>query len=275
MIERRLHELDDAGLSEALGALAGAIDWPVAAPADGPDIATRVRVRIASAPRRAARAPWWRPARRGLLLALLALLALAAVAGAIGLGLPGLRLTLAEPSATPPAAVPSASVPAGPPGSNLGLGEQVTLEEARQWGPGPLLASTDDRLGPPDAVYLDRSKGRQVALVWAEDPALPSTLEPGVGAILMAFDGTIDDEYYEKIIHTGTTVERVTVDGQPGFWISGAPHYFFYVVPGGGPVDDMRRWVGDALIWSDGVTTYRLETGLGREAAIEIAESLE
>jgi hypothetical protein len=275
MIERRLHDLDDAGLADALGALAGAIDWPVTAPAGGPDLATRVRVRLVDALPPARPAAWWRPARRGLVLALLALLALAAVAGAIGLGLPGLRLTLAEPSASPPTPAPSASEPAGPAGSSLGLGEPVTLAYAREWGPGVLRLPTDDRLGPPDAVYLDRSKGRQVALVWAPDQALPPTVDPGVGAILMTFDGTVDEAYYEKIIGSGTRLDPVTVDGQPGYWISGAPHYFFYIVPGGGPVDDVRRWVGDALIWSDGAMTYRLETALGRDAAIEIAESLE
>jgi hypothetical protein len=39
-------------------------------------------------------------------------------------------------------------------------------------------------------------------------------------------------------------------------------------------VSDSRRWVGDTLLWTDGGTTYRLETALGRDAAIRIAESL-
>jgi hypothetical protein len=273
MIERRLHDLDDAGLADALGMLAGAIDWPVATPAGGPDLAVRVRVRLVEAPRPARPTTWWRPARRGLVLALLALLALAAVAGAIGLGLPGLRLTLAEPSASPPMAAPSATAPAGPAGSSLGLGELVPIEEAQAWGAGPLRLPTDARLGPPDAVYLDRSRGRQVAMVWAADAALPGSLEPGIGAILMAFDGTVEEAYYEKILGIGAIIERVTVGGQPGFWISGAPHFFVYVSTSGGFVDDGRRWVGDALIWSDGTTTYRLETSLDRDAAIEIAET--
>lgn len=273
MNERRLHDLDDAGLADALGALTGAIDWPVAAPAGGPDLAVRVRVRLVDASGRSRRTTWRRPARRGLVLALLALLALAAVAGAIGLGLPGLRLTLAEPSASPPKPAPSATAPAGPAGSSLGLGELVPMEEAQAWGAGPLRLPTDARFGPPDAIYLDRARGRQVAMVWAADAALPASLEPGIGAILMAFDGTVEEEYFEKILGEGTTIERVTVDGQPGFWISGAPHFFFYESTSGGFVDDARRWVGDALIWSDGTTTYRLETSLGRDAAIEIAET--
>lgn len=40
-------------------------------------------------------------------------------------------------------------------------------------------------------------------------------------------------------------------------------------------IDDGRRWVGDALAWTDGAITYRLESGLGRDASIELAESVE
>src|SRR5687768_17411683 len=90
---------DDAGLEALLRAGAGSIAWPTARPPGAPDIAMRVRARlIADPPRPVARRPWttWRPVRRGLVLALAALLALAAIAGAVGLGLPGLRLILGD-----------------------------------------------------------------------------------------------------------------------------------------------------------------------------------
>jgi hypothetical protein len=32
--------------------------------------------------------------------------------------------------------------------------------------------------------------------------------------------------------------------------------------------------VGDVLIWSDGELTYRLETSLGRDAAVELAATI-
>ena len=38
---------------------------------------------------------------------------------------------------------------------------------------------------------------------------------------------------------------------------------------------ESRRWVGDVLLWADGPITYRLETSLGRDAAIAIAETLQ
>ena len=62
--------------------------------------------------------------------------------------------------------------------------------------------------------------------------------------------------------------------GQLGYWITGEPHQFFYEGPNGF-VEDPRRWVGDVLLWADGPITYRLETSLGRDATIAIAETLQ
>jgi hypothetical protein len=287
---------DDQGLEAALRALSSEIDWPTAAPmadgvAAGPDIATRVRVRLASGEQRRSRGWWWvagRPVRRSLVLAIIALLALAIAAAAVGLGLPGLRITLGEPPASLlPSPTPGASAgatrsgtptpsPTLPPiaGMNLRLGRQVSLDEVESLTGVPVRLPADERLGRPESVWVDRAKADQVAYVWASSDELPQSLEPGVGLILMRFDGTTDDEFYEKAIHSGTTLVRVTVDGHDGYWISGDPHFFFYQKDGG-YVDDGRRWVGDALVWSDGATTYRIESALGREATIDIAESIE
>jgi hypothetical protein len=48
----------------------------------------------------------------------------------------------------------------------------------------------------------------------------------------------------------------------------------FFWTSADGFVDDPRRWVGDVLLWADGPITYRLETSLGLEEAIRIAESV-
>ena len=66
----------------------------------------------------------------------------------------------------------------------------------------------------------------------------------------------------------------MTVNGGRGFWISGPQHFFYYVDPSGAIVEDSRRSVGDTLIWTDGDVTYRLESRLGMEEAIRLAESL-
>lgn len=274
----RLAARDDAGLEALLRGSAEAIAWPTASPAGAPDLAMRVRVRLVAEPRPAARRPWtvWRPVRRSLVLALVALLALAAIVGAVGLGLPGLRLILGEPPvSSPPSVAPSRTPPPGPIGSSLRLGELYALDEVEALTGIPVQLPTDPAIGPPDAVYVDRVRGNQVAFVWAASDVLPETREPGIGLILMRFDGTMEDTYREKLLGQGTTVERVTVDGHRGFWVSGEAHFFFYVRKEGGIVDDGRRWVDDALAWTDGILTYRIESALGRDASIELAESLE
>jgi hypothetical protein len=272
--------LDDDALGKALRDLATQIDWPTSDAS--PDLATRVRLAIVARPV-PARRPWWRPAGRGLAIALLALLAFAAVAGAVALGLPGLRLILDEPSASPPIATPGPTPSAGSsgeapssgtPGAGLGLGVAMDLDAAGAAVGRPIPLPSDPSLGVPDAVYVDADKADAVALVWGPRRDVPATLDPDVGMILMSFDGSLEEQYYLKLIGGGTTVTTSTVNGDRGFWIEGDPHQFFFADATGEFIHDDRRWVGDALIWSDGTTTYRLETSLGRERAIELAEGL-
>lgn len=297
MAERPLHRLPDADLEAALRGLAPAIAWPTPTLTDGTDIAASVRARLEVQPRlggeagspgvEAARPPTagfdlrarFRPARRALVLALLGILAVAALAGAAILGLPGLRITQEPlPSAPRPAAsagASAASTPA-PLGARLRLGRSVdpadgaALDETAGFD---VRWPDDPRLGTPDAAFVDPAKGDQVTLLWATDEDLPATIEPAIGLLLGQFPGAVDDGFFQKAADSGSIIERVSVNGQPGYWISGEPHVFFWQGEDGF-VDDARRWVGDALVWADGPITYRLETSLGRVEAIRIAESL-
>jgi hypothetical protein len=291
MTDRPMAAFDDAALEAALRSLSTAVDWPAAAPvapsgvAAGPDIASRVRVRLSDPDRRRASRPWWqgwRPVRRSLVLALVALLALAVVAGAVGLGLPGLRFIFGGPPPPTPAptvapgATPTATpTPPREPGAAIGLGELVTLDQVEALTGIAVRLPADPRLGTPDAVWVDKSKNNQVAYVWVPSADLPETIDRGVGLILMRFDGTTDPGWYEKMIGSDTHIETVEVGGHDGFWVTGAPHYFFYVRDGQQVFDENRRWVGDALLWSDGTTTFRIESALGKDATIAIAESIE
>ena len=274
-------DFEDTTLENALRSLTAAIDWPTATPAGAPDIATRVRARLVSMPKsRPTTRPWWlpraRPFRRSVVLALAALLALAVAAGAVGLGLPGLRIILGDPPGSPAPTVDAPQSPrAGRPGQNLGLGRAVTIADARVATGRPLPLPIDPSLAPPDAIYLDTVRADQVAFVWAARPGLPDSVEPGVGLILMSFDGRFEEALLTKFIGPGTSLERVRVGSHPAFWIEGDPHAFFYRNDMDGIIADERRWVGDALIWSDGTITYRIESALGRDASIALAESLE
>jgi hypothetical protein len=271
---------DDAALATALRGLGAELAWPDAG-APGRDVAARVRAAIVATPPTGARPGraglgGWHRWRRPLILAVALLVALAAIAGAAQLGLPGLRLTLGPPAVTPaPTTVPpsGAATPVGLPGFGLGLGRVVEPDAVVPTIGRTIPSPLDPRVGPPAAIWVDRTRANQVALVWEPSDDLPATLDPRIGLIVMSFDGAVGEEFYEKAIHGGTTVEPVTVGGHDGFWVSGDPHVFFYQSDAGF-VDDPRRWVGDALLWSDGTRTWRIESALGRDATIEIAESI-
>ena len=292
MAERALHLLRDDELGAALRGLAPSIDWPTDGRAGEPDLASAVRARIESLPIAAVDRTRWRrpawlvgitpgPARRALVLALVALLAVAAVAGAVGLGLPGLRLILGEPPPTVNPSVAPTSPPRGSPTPTV-LGGSLRLGEVLDAGdPAALDARagfhvslpSDPGIGAPEAAWIDERKGGQVTMLWPPSDRLPATTEADVGLLLSQFRGTLDDGFFAKSIDSGTIVAPVEVDGDDGYWLSGEQHLFFWEGPGGF-VDDARRWVGDVLVWSDGPITYRLETSLGREEAIRIAESM-
>ena len=304
MTDLRLSGRPDADLELALRRLVPDIEWPSAG-GDGerPDLAAAVRARIegaAPAAGQAGRRPalrpagirsawrWpWRPARRALVLALVALLALAAIAGAIGFGLPGLRIIFGGPpevsappslgparSATPAAGVPGTPGAPGVPGATMGLGERIELAELDARAGFHVEWPGDPSIGPPDAAYIDDQRGGQVSLVWAAAAGRPATLEPGVGLLLSQFRGDVDEGFFEKALGGETSIDPALVGDDRGYWLSGDPHMFFWVGPDG-PVHEERRWVGDALVWSNGVITFRLESSLGRDTAIRLAESLE
>jgi hypothetical protein len=267
--------MDDQALEGALRDLATAIDYPSAGPA-GADIATRVRGRVAASSPRRGPLDWLRarPLRRSVVVAIAAILILAAVAGAIGLGVPGIRIIFGGPTPPPslasPSLNPSATAPR-PVGQTMGLGTKVTVEEAAELAGVDLRLPPDPSIGPPETAYL---LANRVALVWGERPGLPPDPSSGVGLLLSEFRGSVDEGYYTKSLDSGARVTPVTVGGNPGYWIDGPQHFFFYTDPSGKMVEEARRVVGDTLIWSDGDVTYRLESQLSMEDAIRLAASL-
>jgi hypothetical protein len=274
--------LDGLALESALVDLGAALAFPT--PAAG--FAERVTARIGASHvvphasqgwRRWLAPPATRPVRRAILLAIALVIIVAAVAGALGLGLPGIRLFLGPAPTTTPAASlapsgsPTPASPSGPPGSSLGMGRPVSPAGLSSAVPFAPRLPADARVGPPDAAYLDSGR---LSLVWAPRSSLPATLEPGVGLVLTEFRGRTDPGYFQKSIDSGTTVETVSVSGQQGFWIDGVPHFFFYVDENGVTQDESRRFVGKVLIWTSGDLTLRLETSLSRDEAIAIASSI-
>ena len=187
------------------------------------------------------------------------------------LGLPGVLIRWVD------------EVPAPEPsqvGAPLRLGRQVTLDEAQAAVDFPLRIPTAVGFDPPDEIYLlDKDYSAMVSFVYPAAPGLPASDQTGVGALLTQFRGEADRGMIEKGLPDdgaqATHLKAVSVGGEPGFWISGAPHAFFVVCYGAGDCrQEWYRLAGNVLLWEQDGVTLRLESALSLEDALAIAESV-
>jgi hypothetical protein len=246
------------------------LTWPAT-----PDLAVAVAEQIAAEPPGTAASAagpagrgwrWWAAlvrrgpsAPRATTLALAALIAVLVVVATLAAA-PGVRARVEHWLGIGAVRVERVErLPATGPGRGLGLGRHTTLAGARRLARVrvPAVAA----LGPPDAVYADPRDGA-ASLVWRARPGLPAASD-GVGALLTVLPGG-DVQLVKKLLGAGTSVTAVDVDGGLGVFIAGAPHV---LVP-------PNRLAGNTLLWVRGETTYRLETALGRRAALRLARSV-
>jgi len=234
-----------SGLELRLVSLGAAVDYPPT-----PDLASAVERSLApQAPRRSRARP----------LALGFAILLAVVAGVLAFS-PGARSAFLElfrlqgATVTRFEALPEVEL------IDFDLGEHVTREEAERRVGFELVD-----LGEPDAIHL--RAGRVVSLVYgpSERPRL----------VLSQFRGAVWDGFHKKAVGTGTTIENVTVRGEPGLFVSGDEHYVMFI-DGDGLVNDERTALaGNTLLWNRGPLLLRLEADVPREEALELAESVE
>ncbi len=234
---------------------------------------------------------WSRPAGRRVLAVAAAAIVLAglvlvgsprarrAVADLLGIGGIAIERSTSStvgssPESSP--AVASTAPPTFPPGPDpaaLAAGRPIGLDEgAAQVG---VVTPVPAAIGPPAASYLGSppSTGK-LTLVWPPSSSLPPTAIPGVGALLTVFRAEVDEGLFQKLAGGGTTYERVSVDGAPAAWLSGEPHSFLYLAADGSVAEETLRLAGNTLIWTHGPFTYRLESALGRDEALALAESV-
>jgi hypothetical protein len=252
-------------LEQRLSRLGAQLEWPVT-----PNVAPSVGQRIK------ARRPQWF-ASRWAMAAAVAVLALAAlllyppsreaIAGWINLHT-FIRTVprLATPTPLPP----------GPLGRRLGLGQQTTLPAARAAVTWQLLLPAS--LGQPDELYLqpheDAPSGGEVTLVYAARQGLPAAGETGVGVLITEARGSVNSDFFGKMIGPGTTIEPVTVGSSSGFWIAGTPHVFVFVDRSGEVRYETLRLATNTLLINRGGTVVRIEGNLTKAQALEIAGSL-
>jgi hypothetical protein len=182
-----------------------------------------------------------------------------AVAG--WLGLRGVRI---EQRDAPPPSV----------GVRLDLGERVSRRVANNRVGFNLLALPEARFGPPDAVYVKRTpNGGLATLLYTPQAGRPAAA-PGIGMLLTEFRAAVSDDYVRKLVGNGARIEAVTVDGERGYWLEGAPHVMVFADENGRFFEDQARLAGNTLIWERGPLTLRLESALSRDEAIRLAASL-
>jgi hypothetical protein len=249
-------------LHEELTALSA--EWPAT-----PDIAGAVAARLEqpAAPRAARRRLAWRPALAYALAAIAAAFALTMAVSPDArssvlewLGLKSVEVERREPTAPPPQP--------GTLGDELGLGTPVSLEQARERSPFVSLPQADG-LGEPDALYLD---GDSVSMVYGERPGYARANEIGASLLVQEFEARVEP-FIQKSIGQGSELERLTIDGDPAFFISGA-HGFAYE----GDADvrfEEQRLAGNTLLVErgDGLL-IRIEGDIERDRAVAIARSI-
>jgi len=238
----------DLALEAALSDLAAAIRFPAT-----PSLAAGISSRLAPPPR-AGLWPWSGSVRRSVVLAVAGLLTLAGLAGAIGIGIGAIQIRFADGTPLP---TPRGSV------VNRGFGTETTLAAAQAGVRFTIRLPADPALGQPDAVFLsDVPEGGTATLVWGE-------------LVVTQFRADIGPDTFEKMITAGTRVDRVSVNGQPGWWVEGGTHAFFYRDVDGVYVDSTLRLVTSALIWEEDGLALRVEGAPSLEAALRVAASLE
>ena len=229
-----------ADLERQLRELGGEIAFPAT-----PNFARAIRAQIRPEPA-------WRRWRVALAVAAVVLIALAgavalnpdarrAVAGF--LGLPGFQFQKVR-------VVPSPSPYYGT--------RAVTLGEARR-----LAGFTVLTPAPPAQVrslaFDDRPPGGEVELDLAG------------GAIVTEVTGAIDQGFFGKMVGGEGQVIQVAVGATTGYWVTGAPHVFFYQDAKGQFRSDDLRLAGDTLVFERKGVIVRIEGAKNEADALRIA----
>jgi len=246
-------------LERELRDLAPALDWPAA-----PNLAPAVRARIAGARRPF---PWRRTAVIAFAVLVVAVGAVMAVPGTRAaildwLGLQGATIHRVETLPTAPTVTDV---------DELGLGRNVTLDEAQSLARYPVPDPTATGLGEPDEIRFDAHGIDQVSFIWRDD-------DGKIGTLFSVFEGRVDQQFIEKWVNSGVPLEAVTVDGHRGVWIGGSlehrPHTFVYRQPNGEFREETMRLAGSTLLWEQDGRLYRLEGDRSKAEALRIAESV-
>jgi hypothetical protein len=250
---------------------AGALAYPPT-----PDIAERVRLRLAREGRKRGALRRQLAWAAGILLALLIGLwsvppVRAAILEFIQIG--AVRIWLVEPAPTPPPAPLTPATAAPTPTARLtptvlpslfNLAGATTLAEAERRAGFPIRMPTyPTELGEPDGVFYQDMNGPVVVLVWLE-PEEPSQARY---SLQIMRDSALVYKMQPPVVMS------TTVNGNPAIWTHG-PYLLAYQASSGTDWQSRYLVTGHVLIWEAEGLTYRLESDLSQDEAKRMAESL-
>lgn len=249
--------MDDRRLVEArLRDLATHLEW-----GDEADLLPAVRRRLSET------------AGQGRRVAIVRAVAVAAAILVIVLAIPAGREAVADLLGLAGIEIRFSSTPAPGAAGELDLGEAVTLAEAVEEAPFPVLVASHPDLGMADLVYVDPGPPLTVSLAWRGDDTLPAAGSTGIAFLHSQF-APADEAALRKELPPETEFEAVAVRGGEGRWIEGAAHRL-EMRGGDGSRGIWRvRLAANVLIWQEGIVTHRIETSLSLEQTLEIVSSL-
>jgi len=272
------HGRSKADIERELRDLARALDTPA------PDYSDRVLRALAA--RGQEPAPVTRrvpgrilsPRARRILIAA----AVVVIAIAVTIAVPGSRRALASWFGFAGIEIRHAPIRTSPPPAGglpvpLHAGAKVTLADARAAMEGQLKLPA--ALPAPTDVYLRRDRAAVVVtLAYRTAPHLHPTADTGYALILTEI-ANAGHPLLEKIVGTNANAAVVTVAREPGVFIDG-PQEIITIDPSrpiqGQPAlhEVAARSSANTIIWSHGSTTYRLEGGFSRRAAVALASTI-
>jgi hypothetical protein len=160
---------------------------------------------------------------------------------------------------------PTSTIVVSPPGplSLVDLNPVASLGDAQDIFGLPIRLPTNVRA--PDRIFMIENSSAMIIFVWLV-PGTENQIEMSLH-ILRSEDAA--DKYYPW------QPEDTSVNGSQAFWLVNAHVFDFYGMVGDERADWTRYVDMNVLIWEHNFVTYRLETDLTLEEAIQIAESLQ
>lgn len=242
-------------------------------PPPPPSLAADVRSRLAEEP--AGGRPWGRRAVPGRFSsARTTWLAAAAVVAVLAAGA-GFAVRGGDDGAV---GIRLGAVPPPPPSAPIGvaarLGTPATLADAAALLGEDLLLPDLPGIGVPDEVLVRRTATPPVVfLLWTPRPGLPEAGDTGIGLLITQVEGRTGCTF-KKMVEDSPAAVETFADGWRGLWVEGR-HVLRYCTVEQDYREQPGRLGANALIWSEGAVTYRVEADLSQAEAEALAATMD